>query len=172
LNLDITDDTILTGGDCMKKIYINVFKLGIVLSFTGSIFFTIFYLPWFIDNYMESNQETIKYIYLTASSLFNIPFGYALLIAFGFLNLLSNDKIFSFQIVNRLRLVRLSGMVIAFIHVAVISLTLTMNVFSEVMTLLSLMVIVIASLVSTFIYLLETILSKASTLKEDNDLFI
>lgn len=156
----------------MKMIYTNVFKLGIVLSFIGSICFTIFYLPWFIDNYVESNQEVIKYIYLTASSLFNIPFGYALLIAFGLLNLLSNDKIFSFQIVKRLRLVRLSGIVIAFIHVAVICLSLTMNVSNGIMTLLSLMVIVIAFLVSAFIYLLEIILSKASTIKEDNDLFI
>jgi hypothetical protein len=150
----------------------NVFKLGIVLSFLGSIYFTTFYLPWFIDHYVESNQETIQYIYLTASSLFNIPFGYALIMAFGLLNLLQNDKIFSFQIVKRLRLIRLNGIFIAFIHVAVISLTLSLNEFNDIMTLLSLMVIVIAFLVSAFIYLLEIVLSKASTIKEDNDLFI
>ena len=104
--------------------------------------------------------------------MFHIPFGLALLQAYGLLNLVTNDAIFNLQVVKRLKWVRISGLFIIALHVLAIALMLFLQVSNVSMTLLSVIVIVVALMVSAFNYLLEVILSSASTIKEDNDLFI
>ena len=156
----------------MNKFLIRFFKIGIIGSFIGSICFTAIYLPWFITHYIGENQEMVKYIYLVISSLFQVPFGLALIQAFKLLNLLESDTLFNFHVVKRLKLVRVSGVSIAVLHILAICFMLFLHVFHTVMALLSVMIIVVALMVSAFIYLLEVVLSKASVIKEDNDLFI
>jgi hypothetical protein len=101
-----------------------------------------------------------------------MPFGYALLQVFKLLSLLKEDDFFKEQVINILKKIIYSGLTIGSLHFLALILMTILGNYSELLGMLSIMVIVVLVIVSSFTYLLSSVLDKSITIKKENDLTI
>lgn len=158
----------------MNKYLLKVYNFGIIVSFCGSITFMILVLPYLFEltTIEVNNIEVIKWVYYIVVGLFHIPFGYALLQVFKLLSLLKEDDIFKEKVINILKKIIYSGLTIGSLHFLALILMSFLGNYSELLGLLSIMVIVVSLIVTSFTNLLSVVLDKSITIKKENDLTI
>jgi len=158
----------------MNKVLLKLYNVGIVVSFLGSIIFTIVVLPYLfsLSAAEVDNIVIVKWIYYFIVIMFHAPFGYALLQVFKILSLLKDDDFFKEQAINSLKKIIYSGLAIGCLHLLALILMLILGNYSELLGMLSIMVFVVSIIVSSFTYLLSVVLNRSITIKKENDLTI
>lgn len=158
----------------MNKVLLKLYNAGIIVSFLGSIIFTLVVLPYLfrLTTAEVDNIVIVKWIYYFIVTVFHVPFGYALLQVFKILSLLKEDDFFKEKVIGSLRKIILSGLAIGSLHIIAFALMLILGNYSELLGMLSIMVIVVSLIVSSFTYLLSVVLDKSIIIKKENDLTI
>jgi hypothetical protein len=158
----------------MNKVFLKLYNSGIIVSFLGSVVFTFVVLPYLfrLTTAEVDNIVIVKWIYYFIVIIFHMPFGYALLQVFKLLSLLKKDDFFKEQVISILKKIIYSGLTIGSLHFLALILMTILGNYSELLGMLSIMVIVISVIVSSFTYLLSTVLNKSITIKKENDLTI
>lgn len=158
----------------MNKVFLKLYNAGIIVSFLGSVVFIFLVLPYLfrLTTAEVDNIVIVKWIYYFIVIIFHMPFGYALLQVFKLLSLLKEDDFFKEQVINILKKIIYSGLTIGSLHFLALILMTILGNYSELLGMLSIMVIVVSVIVSSFTYLLSSVLDKSITIKKENDLTI
>ena len=117
----------------MNKVLLKLYNAGITVSFFGSIIFTLVALPYLfrLTTAEVNNIVIVKWIYYFIVSVFHVPFGYSLLQVFKILSLLKEDDFFKEQVIDSLKKIIFSGLLIGSLHILALVLMIFLDNYSE-----------------------------------------
>ena len=161
-------------GVTVKKVSIVLFQLGILFITLIILLIAGFILPVVARDFAMDTPEWayLQYPLLIAIYVTLIPFLVAIFQAFKLSRLIQVNQIFSIEAVGNLKIIKVSGFIIAFLYLSGTFVISNLVELSPGIAMLGVIILLSSSMIALIAGILEELLKKALEIKEENDLTV